>query len=285
MSRQTPVTRSIPNELRHRLGRHLEVDAAADTPRGAVEPLAPRVDGTPPTQGIQVADSLGHELCLRLVLRLDFGEHRTHYTRMSNATQGAFAKDSWQTPRNARTLRAFMALQNQEIGARLRELRRGRPQTAVAEALEVSERAYQNWEAGDAKPSYRNLQRLAAYYGVGEDFILTGTPGGPPETPDLSRNAAGDSQLDRIEALLQANARRLEEIAAEAREQREELLGRIVDLEQNLSRRADAQTTKAMTAAIDRIAEEYAALRAAAADQVEAAQAAPGSSRRRSRQA
>lgn len=106
-----------------------------------------------------------------------------------------------------------MALQNQEIGARLRELRRGRPQTAVADALEVSERAYQNWEAGDAKPSYRNLQRLAEYYGVGEEYILTGTPGGPPETPDLSRNATGDSQMDRIERKLDEVLQRLNELA------------------------------------------------------------------------
>lgn len=114
-----------------------------------------------------------------------------------------------------------MALQNQEIGARLRELRRGRPQTAVADALEVSERAYQNWEAGDAKPSYRNLQRLAEFYGVGEDYILTGAPGAPPpETPDLSLAGAGESQLDRIE-------RRLEEIGEERRLQQEAIVLRL----------------------------------------------------------
>jgi transcriptional regulator with XRE-family HTH domain len=67
-----------------------------------------------------------------------------------------------------------MALRNQEIGARLRELRGQRPQTVVADELGVAERTYQNWEAGDAKPSYRNLQKIAAYHGVGEDYILTG---------------------------------------------------------------------------------------------------------------
>lgn len=91
-----------------------------------------------------------------------------------HATQPEFAKDSWQTPRNARSLRAFMALRNQEIAARLRELRGQRPQTTIADELGVAERTYQNWEAGDAKPSYRNLQRLAEYYGVGEEYILTG---------------------------------------------------------------------------------------------------------------
>lgn len=76
-----------------------------------------------------------------------------------------------------------MALRNQEIGARLRELRGQRPQTVVADEIGVAERTYQNWEAGDAKPSYRNLQRLAEYYRVGEDFILTGE-GAAPEAPD-----------------------------------------------------------------------------------------------------
>lgn len=67
-----------------------------------------------------------------------------------------------------------MALRNQEIGARLRELRGQRPQTVVADKLGVAERTYQNWEAGDAKPSYRNLQKIAEFYGVGENYVLTG---------------------------------------------------------------------------------------------------------------
>lgn len=67
-----------------------------------------------------------------------------------------------------------MALRNQEIGERLRELRGQKPQTTVADELGVAERTYQNWEAGDAKPSYRNLQKIAEYFGVGEDYILAG---------------------------------------------------------------------------------------------------------------
>src|SRR4051794_25614689 len=97
---------------------------------------------------------------------------------MSSATQPAFVKDAWQTPRNARTLRAFMALQNEEIAARLRELRKARgnpPQDTVAAELGVGDRTYQTWENAEAKPSYRSLQKLADYFGVGEDFILSGT--------------------------------------------------------------------------------------------------------------
>jgi transcriptional regulator with XRE-family HTH domain len=67
-----------------------------------------------------------------------------------------------------------MALQNQEIAARLRELRGTRPQTFVADEMGVSERTLQNWESGATKPNYRSLQLLAEYYGVGEEFILTG---------------------------------------------------------------------------------------------------------------
>jgi transcriptional regulator with XRE-family HTH domain len=132
---------------------------------------------------------------------------------MSTATQQPFAKDSWQTPRNARTLRAYMALRNQEIGARLRDLRGSRPQTLIASELGVAERTYQNWEAGDAKPSWRNLQKAASYYKVTEEFILTGATGGrelPSEAAaaeqveDVAiefreRVNATHSQLDRIE--------------------------------------------------------------------------------------
>lgn len=128
---------------------------------------------------------------------------------MSTATQPEFAKDSWQTTRNARTLRAYMALRNQEIAGRIRELRGRRPQTVVAEAIGVAERTYQNWEAGDAKPNYRSLQRLAEYYGIGEDYILSGrgtapaadveAPGGAPDPfPALGV----DEQISRMEARL-----------------------------------------------------------------------------------
>jgi transcriptional regulator with XRE-family HTH domain len=135
---------------------------------------------------------------------------------MTSATQQTFAKDSWQTPRNARTLRAYMALRNQEIGARLRDLRGSRPQTLIANELGVAERTYQNWEAGDAKPSWRNLQKVASYYRVTEEFILTGADGGRELPADVASNDkvedvavefrervnATHSQLDRIEGRL-----------------------------------------------------------------------------------
>jgi transcriptional regulator with XRE-family HTH domain len=109
---------------------------------------------------------------------------------MSTATQATFVKDAWQTPRNARTLRAFMALQQREIGERIAELRKSRgnpPQEVVAQQLGVSYRAYQAWEAGDAKPSYRNLSKLAAFYGVSEEYILLGGEMPERQVPQLNR--------------------------------------------------------------------------------------------------
>jgi transcriptional regulator with XRE-family HTH domain len=142
---------------------------------------------------------------------------------MTTATQDGYAKDSWQTPRNARTLRAYMALRNQEIGGRLRELRGEKPQTAVADELGVAERTYQGWEAGETKPSYRNLQRLADYYRVREEFILTGTSDTPspfpadPETADerwARLEAAVEAHADIIRALLEQQSAILERIEA-----------------------------------------------------------------------
>jgi transcriptional regulator with XRE-family HTH domain len=100
-----------------------------------------------------------------------------------------------------------MALKNQEIAGRIRELRGGRPQTVVADEVGVAERTYQNWEAGDAKPSYRSLQKLAAYYGVGEDYILSGAAVPPPRdgagsTPDPFVSGAIAERLDRMEERL-----------------------------------------------------------------------------------
>jgi transcriptional regulator with XRE-family HTH domain len=116
-----------------------------------------------------------------------------------------------------------MALRNQEIGARLRELRGQKPQTTVADELGVSERAYQGWEGGEAKPSYRNLQRLAAYFNVGEDFILTGERRGsvPPAsgTPVLAaRRESGEDRLARMEQEIAGLIAAVSDVITEARE-------------------------------------------------------------------
>lgn len=109
-----------------------------------------------------------------------------------------------------------MALQNQEIAARIRELRGTRPQTLVADEMGVSERTLQNWEAGDAKPSYRSLQLIAKYYEVSEEFILTGgrrglnRPNVSRETPDLSKPMS----VDRLEGDLAQRISAIEDALA-----------------------------------------------------------------------
>jgi transcriptional regulator with XRE-family HTH domain len=128
---------------------------------------------------------------------------------MSSATQEVFAKDAWQSPRNARTLRAYMALRNQEIASRVRELRKLKgnpPQERVAEALGVGDRTYQTWESGEAKPSYRNLQKLAEYFGVSESYILEGLDdrsvrGVPEQLEGVS--AQFSVRVDQVEAALE----------------------------------------------------------------------------------
>lgn len=104
-----------------------------------------------------------------------------------------------------------MALRQSEIGERIAQLREQRgnpPQETVAHQLGVSYRAYQTWEAGDAKPSYPNLEKLAEYYGVSEEYILTGS-----DDPAAARRAEA-GQLDRIETLVLENASRLEQLAS-----------------------------------------------------------------------
>lgn len=127
-----------------------------------------------------------------------------------------------------------MALRNQEIGARLRELRGEKPQTTVAEELGVGERTYQTWEAGDAKPSYRNLQRLAVYFDVGEDFILSGAPAAAPaKSPDVFSIAPGRDIAAALAGL------------AEAIAQQNELLQRQSDILDRIEYRLDQEVIAA----------------------------------------
>jgi transcriptional regulator with XRE-family HTH domain len=87
-----------------------------------------------------------------------------------------------------------------EVGARIKELRGPRPQPLVADKVGVTLRAYQAWEAGGGI-AWENLQRLAEFFAVSENFLLYGaeTPEGP------------QTQLDRIERQLAEVLRRLPE--------------------------------------------------------------------------
>jgi transcriptional regulator with XRE-family HTH domain len=69
----------------------------------------------------------------------------------------------------------------------------------------VAHRTYQAWEAGSSRPTYRNLERIARYFGVSERFILTG---------DEATEPAPLPQLDRIETKLDRLHEALQDIVA-----------------------------------------------------------------------
>lgn len=109
-----------------------------------------------------------------------------------------------------------------EAAKRIRDLRDPRPQHVVADALGVKLRTYQHWEEGDGI-SWENLEALAAYHGVSEDYILYGID---------NADSFIQTQLDRIEAKLDVlvshlpgPAKRHEQLIAEALQQARERNG------------------------------------------------------------
>ena len=60
------------------------------------------------------------------------------------------------------------------IPERLRELRKskGLSQRAVGEAIEVTERNYRKYEAGEFEPAAKNIIKLANLFEVSTDYIL-----------------------------------------------------------------------------------------------------------------
>jgi transcriptional regulator with XRE-family HTH domain len=107
-----------------------------------------------------------------------------------------------------------MALKAQEIAGRIKHLRERKgnpPQPTVANAMGVALRTYQNWEAGDAIPRHGNLEALAAYYEVSEEWVLTGLEHATPESPVLvSRNV--DEVSERFERHVQLMRADLEKV-------------------------------------------------------------------------
>lgn len=142
---------------------------------------------------------------------------------MSTAAQQDFAQVSWQTPRNARTLRAFMTLQRGAAAARIAQLRRDRgnpPQEVVASKLGVSHRAVQAWESGETRPSYRNLEKLADFYGVTPEYLLLGQEDGEKPNPLLLSEQI-ETMADEfrgyvaeLKAALETNAAKLNALVA-----------------------------------------------------------------------
>ena len=67
--------------------------------------------------------------------------------------------------------------QRREMGARIKELReaRGLTQQHIADAVGVTLRQYQFWQAGDNIPGQAHLEKLAAIFDVTPTHILRGT--------------------------------------------------------------------------------------------------------------
>ena len=86
-----------------------------------------------------------------------------------------------------------------EFNEKIRMLRRnaGLTQRQVADAVGVTYRTYQNYEAGASKPSGGVALRLAAALGVSTDTLL-GTRDLPPAED------AGDAELQALLAEMQA---------------------------------------------------------------------------------
>lgn len=84
----------------------------------------------------------------------------------------------------------------QDVAARLKQLRGRMPQSRLAGRIDVSLRAYQTWEAGSSAPNWENLERLAAFYGVSENFLLYGSDSRPIQRDQLDRIEARISEIE-----------------------------------------------------------------------------------------
>lgn len=100
------------------------------------------------------------------------------------------------------TLAQQMAERDAERGKRIQALRlaRGfRSAEAAAQAVHVSHRTFQNWEAGKTIDE-GNIPKVAEVLQVPEDVLRSK----PLEVPDLVRNDSLRTQIDRMEAELAA---------------------------------------------------------------------------------
>lgn len=141
----------------------------------------------------------------------------------STITKAKFIPGTSRATRTPLTLLRQMAQDAEKLaeqGARIKALREqmrtdeGKKVTQpnVADAVGVSLRGYQNWEAGDGGLRPENVMALAKFFDTTEEYIEYGDRRAE-QTPDLvSELGSGDvSQLDRIEAKLERVLTALEE--------------------------------------------------------------------------
>lgn len=94
---------------------------------------------------------------------------------------------------------------------RIRDLRESKhlTQPEVADAVGVSLRGYQLWEAADSDPGPRNLKALAEYHDVTADYIAFGCERPRGETPNLTDALNGD-ELSRLETSIKTQTERVD---------------------------------------------------------------------------
>jgi len=117
-----------------------------------------------------------------------------------SAASTASRYKSWQRRRRRVSVLAQMALRRERIVERLVELRvaRGLTQEQAAHRIQISNRQYQRWEAGESTPHPNNLDRIAESYEMSIDEFLG-------EAPSGSR----DERLTELERRLAAVERRI----------------------------------------------------------------------------
>jgi len=113
---------------------------------------------------------------------------------------------SWRGQQRRVSVLAEMALRQEKVSERLRELRerQGLSQEDAARRVGITHRQWQRWESGDSMPYPRSLDMVASSFGISVAEFFD-----PPE------HAAVDvSQLDRIEEKLDEAISRLRALEA-----------------------------------------------------------------------
>lgn len=161
---------------------------------------------------------------------------------MSTATHRYRVKDTWQTPRNTATFQAAMSLNSAEIAERITELRRrhgNRSQRSTAARIGVGERTYQTWEGAEAVPRHENLERLAAYFGVSDSYILYGETARPEDPVVVSQTVDAGfvefrGHVESIKTNADKNTRALLDRIEELEQNQEQIMQALLRLEERL---------------------------------------------------
>jgi transcriptional regulator with XRE-family HTH domain len=102
-----------------------------------------------------------------------------------------------------------MAIEQQKVAEKLAALRaqHGLTQEQASEKAGVAVRQWQRWEGAETMPYPKNLEKLAAAFGLSVSDFFEDHDIQPVETPDVMASLNGDGkklleQLDRIEKKL-----------------------------------------------------------------------------------